>query len=89
MTLNVVLALLFAASVAVHVIVVVPIANREPGGGAHVAVPGGSTLSDVTGSVYMTAMPDVEVACALSSTCGAMVGGVTSGNGLTTTLNVV
>jgi hypothetical protein len=64
MTSNVVgVALLPAASVAVQVTTVVPIANIEPEEGVHEAVPAASTLSEVEGGVYETTAPDADVAC--------------------------
>ena len=52
MTLNVVgVAALPATSVAVHVTVVVPIANVAPDGGVQDAVPGASKSSEVAGAL--------------------------------------
>lgn len=79
-------ALLPAVSLAAHVTVVVPTEKFEPGGGTHVAMPADSTSSDVAGGLYETMTPEVDVACALTSSCGAIMGDVLSA---TTTLNVI
>lgn len=82
-TLNVVEVAAFpAASVALHVTVVVPTVNVEPDGGVHDAVPGASVLSDVAGAVYETIAPEASDACALTSSWRAIEGGVVSGGGI-------
>lgn len=51
-----------AASLAVHVTVVVPTANVESEGGVHKAAPAGSTSSEVAGGLYETIAPESDVA---------------------------
>ena len=61
-TVNCDQAQLFAASLAVHVIVVAPNGNWVPEAGVQVAVTGPSTASVAAGSVYVTFAPAELVA---------------------------
>ena len=56
-----------AASVALHVTVVVPTAKVEPEAGVHRATPAPSTSSAVSGGVYVTGVPDADVVCAFTA----------------------
>src|SRR3989344_1114563 len=71
-------ALLPAASIAVQITVVVPIAKSESGGGTQEAIPAPSKSSNVAGSVYETRAPFPDDASAPTSSWGSMVGGVVS-----------
>jgi hypothetical protein len=75
-TLNDMVAVLFAASVAVQVTGVVPIGKVEPDDG-HETV-GGVPLSSCAVTENVTAAPLLPVASVVMSPCGSIVGGVWS-----------
>src|SRR3989338_6310837 len=75
-TLKVDVTLLPAVSVAVQVTTLVPTANVESEGGVHEAVPAPSTSSRVAGGAYETTAPVSDDACAFTSLCDAIVGGI-------------
>ena len=67
-----------AASIASHSMAVEPMANRLPEARSQVATPGPSTASLVVGAVNVTCAPVGPVASVVTSSCGAMTGGVVS-----------
>src|SRR5262245_26885185 len=77
-TMNEVVAVLPATSVALHVTVVEPIWKRVPDAGAHATGTAGSRLSVAAGAENVTAAPSNDVAVALTSTAGPNTGAIVS-----------